>query len=240
MSRRLWGLINSWWLILPFTIYLNWLAFLYVGVTAKHRKWILYGVLYAIPFIFYLFYTLTGQDTSIVNGQPVSLEFEIILSAVWLIGIFSIVHAFSLRKEYLIRLEILKEVKIDELKKEIHQEISLNNPEHSKNIENQDTRTDTNEFVKDLPFKSVSSPVDINNDPEDFLVQLPGVSIILAKKTIQLRESGVYFDSAEEFGQALGIKPHTLEKIKPFIVINPQKDVSTITTSHTKGRRIDI
>ena len=88
MSRRLWGLINSWWLILPFTIYLNWLAFLYVGVTAKHRKWILYGVLYSIPFIFYQFYTLTGQDTSIVNGQPVSLEFEIILSAVWLIGIF--------------------------------------------------------------------------------------------------------------------------------------------------------
>ena len=240
MSRRLWGLINSWWLVLPFTIYLNWLAFLYVGVTAKHRKWILYGVLYAIPFIFYLVYTQTGQNVSIINGQPISLEFEIILTAVWLIGIFSIVHAFLLRKEYLIRLEILKEVKKDKLEKKILQEVSLNNQEHSKNIEKQDMRTDSNEFVKDFPFKPVLSPVDINNDPENLLVELPGVSLILAKKAIQLRESGVYFNSAEDFGHALGLKPHTVEKIKPYIVINPQKDVQTATISQTKGRRIDI
>ncbi len=240
MSRSLWKIINSWWLVFPFTIYLNWVAFLYIGVTARNRKWIIYGVLYAIPFIIYLVYTETGQNTSIRSGEPIDLEYEIILSSVWLIAVFSIVHAFFLRKEYLIRLEILKEVKKDELEKGVLQEISSNNEGQSKNNEEQNMRTDSNDFVTDFSSKSVSSRVDINNDPEDLLIELPGVSAILAKKTVQLRQAGVHFDSAEDFGQALNLKPHTVEKIKPYIVINPQKDVPVATRSQTKGRRIDI
>lgn len=238
MSKRLWELINSWWLIFPFTIYLNWMAFLYIGVTARHRKWIFYGIMYAIPVILYQVFLETSE--------PISLRFEIILSAVWLIGVFSIVHAFFLRKEYLIRLEVLKEVKKDKLKKEIlheydsNENTSLTNQDPSKNTEKQNIATDSNEFNKDFTYKSISSKVDINTDSEDLLMKLPGVSLILAKKAVQLRESGVYFDSAEDFGLALGLKPHIVKKIEPYVVIKPLNNVPTQTTSKTKGRRIDI
>ena len=205
--------------------------YIYIGVTAKHRKWILYGVLYAIPFIFY--------NVFMEKSNPISLRFEIILTSVWLLAFFSMVHAFFLRKEYLIRLEMLKETKKDKFNEILH-DTSLDNQEHPKNIEKPNMKTEATDFIKDFPSKSVSARVDINNDPEDLLIGLPGVNLILAKKAIQLRRSGVYFDSAEDFGEALGLKPHIVEKIKSYIVINPLKDVPVAKTIQSKGRRIDI
>jgi len=243
MSENSWKLINSWWLLLPFGffIYLNWIAFIYIGVSAKHRKWIIYGIIYLIPaLVINIFLAPSGETTVDMSSFT---GFFII--AYYVLGIFSIFHAFYLRKEYLIRLEALNKVKSSEsFKQKIAKEYSLNygiseNPEVSPNItKNQDPLV-SNEFVNDFSSKTVSSLVDINNDPEHSLAELPGVSLILAKKAIQLRESGVYFDSPEDFGFTLGLKPHVVEKIKPVIIINPRKEVQK-PTSQTKGRRIDI
>ena len=80
-----------------------------------------------------------------------------------------------------------------------------------------------------------SSGIDVNNTSEETLTELPGVSLILAKKAVQLRNSGVYFESAEDFGEALGLKPHIIARIKPLIIITPHKEAP----KH-KIRKIDI
>ncbi len=44
-------LAKSWWILLTLPLgFLSWAAFLYVGARVKHRRWILYGILYLIPF----------------------------------------------------------------------------------------------------------------------------------------------------------------------------------------------
>jgi DNA uptake protein ComE-like DNA-binding protein len=236
MSKSSWELINSWWLILPFAflIYLNWIAFAYIGITARHRKWILYGVVYAIPFIV-MSILGTAYHGKIISFNPGQIAFII-----YLMGVISIIHAFYLREEYLVRLKALKYSNNDDkLRKKIAREYGLGNrissdtQEHPTVIKD-DKQVLSDEFVKDFPSKSV----DINNDPEDLLSELPGVSVILAKKIIQLRRSGVYFDSAEDFGEALGLKPHIVEEIKFFIVVNPVGDEIKITKN--KGRIVDI
>lgn len=238
MSKSSRELVNSWWLILPFTfpIYLNWTAFIYIGITARYRKWILYGVVYAIPGILITF--LGSINSSEVNVNSMG----ILVIVMYLMGSVSIIHAFSLREEYFIRSKTLNKQNDDNLRKKIFREyglvdwVSRENQGHSTTI-NDEKKAVSNEFDKNYPTE-VGSQVDINNDPEDLLVEIPGVSVILAKKAIKLRESGVYFDSAEDFCQALGLKPHMVEKIKPFIVINPSGEEETIIKN--KGRILDI
>jgi DNA uptake protein ComE-like DNA-binding protein len=245
MSESSWKLANSWWLLLPFgfPIYLNWIAFIYIGVTARHFKWVLYGIIYLIPALFMnIFMTPTSSGETVVTMNSVQ---GIIILAYYIMGVFSIFHAFYLRKEYLIRSETLNKVKSSEsfrqkIVKEYELEYGISeSPEVSPNITKNQEKPVSNEFVNNFPSNTTSS-VDINKDPEDSLAELPGLNLILAKRAVQLRESGVYFDSAEDFGLALGLKPHIVKKIEPYVVIKPLNDVPTQTTSKTKGRRIDI
>jgi DNA uptake protein ComE-like DNA-binding protein len=242
MSKSSWELINSWWLILPFTfpLYLNWTAFIYVGITARHRKWILYGVIYAIPSMLLTFIGSTANSNEIIDANS---TIGILIIIIYLMGCTSIIHAFSLREEYLIRLKALKNVKNDDkLRKKIAREyglgdrVSSDTQEHSTIIKDEKQAV-SDGSVKDFP-PTVSPLTDINNDPEDLLLELPGINETLAKKIIQLRRSGIYFDSAEDFGESLSLKPHVVERIKPLIVINPSRE--EIKIMKNKGRIVDI
>lgn len=242
MSKSSWDLINSWWLVLPFTIYLNWLAFLYIGITARHRRWMLYGLIYAIPIIsVQIIANMTNVNHKVVSATSL---LGISTTIMFLMGIISIIYAFTLREEYLIRLKALKysNKNDDKLRKKIAREYGLSerifsDSQDSTKIKDEG-QTVSDDFVNDFSSGSVSRRVDINNDSEDLLAELPGVSVILAKKAIELRQSGVYFDSAEDFGEALDLKPHTIEGIKHFIVITPSRDEKKIMKN--KGRIVDI
>lgn len=101
-SGRWWGLLNSWWIILTFTLsFLNWAAFLYIGFTAKYRKWMIWGVIYALPLLFA--FVVAPINTSWVTSVWAFLFI--------FMGVGSIIHAFIVRKEYLIRLDVVKELK---------------------------------------------------------------------------------------------------------------------------------
>ncbi len=101
-SGQWWGVLNSWWILLTFTLsFLNWVSFLYVGFTAKQRKWMIWGVIYALPLL----------SAIIVGGINVSAITGIWVLFFIIMGIASIIHAFIIRKEYLIRLEIVKKLK---------------------------------------------------------------------------------------------------------------------------------
>ncbi|EKF84964.1 helix-hairpin-helix domain-containing protein [Methanobacterium formicicum] len=243
MSRNSWELINSWWIALTFGffVYINWIAFIYIGITAKNRRWILFGVIYLIPAILIQIFAPSAPEQGMIVETNSLLG--IILTLLFVMGIISIIHAFYLRKEYLLRLKTLKEMRDNQFRQQIVEEYESNNANLSKTSKNSPKREESeldSGFVKDLTLKHLPTPIDINNDPEDSLAELPGVSLILAKKAVQLRQSGIYYESAEDFGMALGLKPHIVEKIKPFIIINPLNENQTLTEPEIKGRRIDI
>jgi hypothetical protein len=75
-----------------------WIAFFYIGIRAKQKKWIVWACVYLIPFI-------TGFVIDTSASGP--------LSGIWVLSmlglqIASIVHAFKVRNEYLVHLEALQ------------------------------------------------------------------------------------------------------------------------------------
>jgi hypothetical protein len=97
-----WETLHSLWVGWTFTFGLfNWIAFIYIGLRAKQRKWILWGVLYLVPIAVVIL--LAAADASATLGLPaVLLTFGL--------GVTSIFHAFRVRKEYLVRLAPAKTV----------------------------------------------------------------------------------------------------------------------------------
>lgn len=67
------------------------------------------------------------------------------------------------------------------------------------------------------PATSAKALLDINTASEDQLSGLPSMGIIMAKKAIALRTEAGEFASVDAFGQALGLQPHVMERIRPHI-----------------------
>jgi DNA uptake protein ComE-like DNA-binding protein len=251
MSRDLWEILNSLWIILTFTYFTNWIAFIYIGATTRNRKWIFYGLAYLAPFIITQIVMDFYVDPSMVNENGViSDTFTSIVGYLFMIPwLISIGHAFYVRKEYLLRLESLKriqnteelhfqqrlkemkDVKERDLKRNLRKEYNLDYYESiGSTMENPLDKNINKTISKELP----SLLVDINNDSEEKIAKLPGVGIILAKKAVELRQTSP-FESVEEFGEALDIKPHVLERIRPSVVIGDSR-----IPVQKSGRLVDV
>lgn len=90
-----WRIIQSWWILLTFTFFFNWLAFFYISFRARHIRWTLWGLVYSLPFIL-LVADMYTTDT---------WQYSVIMSGLLLGGLSSIIHGFKVRKEFLLRLE---------------------------------------------------------------------------------------------------------------------------------------
>jgi hypothetical protein len=97
---RRWEILHSLWIGWTLTLGLfNWVAFLYVGYRVWQRKWIIWGLIYLIPFV------------AIITTRPESLPSWLrgLVGVLWMgLWIVSMFHAFKVRKEYLLRLELLR------------------------------------------------------------------------------------------------------------------------------------
>lgn len=51
-------LIKSWWVILSFICFLNGFGFVYIGSRHSNQNWIIEGVIYEIPWFFYIIYLI--------------------------------------------------------------------------------------------------------------------------------------------------------------------------------------
>ncbi len=256
MSRRSWELLHSLWIILTFTYFTNWLAFIYVGLRTRNRRWSLYGVIYLFPFIISQFVVGLYDNSAVTVGKDVVISnpatdvMGYIFMIAWLI---SIVHAFYIRKEYLLRLESLEQVhnaeelyfqrrikevedaKERELRHKINKDYNMDYYESRWPKSSDNSSTDKTSNINKTTFKeSDSLLVDINHDPAEVIAELPGVGIILAKKAVKLRQDS-QFESLEEFGEALGLKPHILEQIKPSVIISDRE-----AKIQRSGRMVDI
>ena len=99
-----WKLMHSAWMGWLFTFgVLNWVAFLFIGLRLKQRKWLVWAGLYLLPLIlFFLPYDLNtalGQNLNAVAGL-----------LVFLAGFASLAHGFAVRKEYLMRMAAVEPI----------------------------------------------------------------------------------------------------------------------------------
>ncbi|HEX3013436.1 MAG TPA: helix-hairpin-helix domain-containing protein [Methanobacterium sp.] len=255
MSRRSWELLHSLWIILTFTYFTNWLAFIYVGLRTRNRRWSLYGVIYILPFALTEIFMSYFINPSMINAEGVVTDsFVNAVSSLFLIPwLISIGHAFYIRKEYLMRLESLEQIhnaeelhfqrrlkemedaKERELRHNVNKEYNMDYYESKWLKSSDNSSNDKKGNVNKTTFKeSTSLLVDINHDPAEVIAKLPGVGIILAKKAVKLRQDS-QFKSLEEFGEVLGLKPHILEQIRHSVVVEVSE-----TKIQKGGRLVDI
>jgi hypothetical protein len=96
---KAWERRHSLWILWTFALgFFSWLAFAYIGIRARHPRWLLWAVLYASPLIFFAVVSVGVSQA----WSDATLNFNVLL------GIVSIVHAFLIRKEYLLRLDLIK------------------------------------------------------------------------------------------------------------------------------------
>jgi DNA uptake protein ComE-like DNA-binding protein len=118
-----WEFKKSLWIIWGFIILLNGIGMYHIGKKVKVKKWRNYGLLY----------TATGWICAIVGSEVKGSFLENIAYTVFFISLIGcIIHSFIIRKECLVRLELIEEQKIEQhevadLRSKIAKEYGMNN-----------------------------------------------------------------------------------------------------------------
>src|SRR5690349_10127891 len=97
-----WRLQHSLWMGWLFTLgLLNWVAFLFIGLRLKQKKWLVFAGVYFLPLaLFFIPYDLTtelGKNLNAITGLSILVA-----------GFASLAHGFAIRKEYLMRMAALE------------------------------------------------------------------------------------------------------------------------------------
>jgi competence protein ComEA len=69
--------------------------------------------------------------------------------------------------------------------------------------------------------RAPSQPIDINTATRDDLIALPGIGPALAERILEDRETNGVFRSVNDLTRIRGIKAKTLEKLAPFLKVEP-------------------
>ena len=79
-------IIKSLWVILSFFAFINGLGFIYMGYMTNNRYWLMEGVVYELPWLLILFFTVLAPDLAsiIYLGLFASvLQLISIIRSVW-------------------------------------------------------------------------------------------------------------------------------------------------------------
>jgi hypothetical protein len=220
-----WELLQSAWVLVPPASVgmLVWAAFLYAGIRARHRPWLVAAAVYFLGFVSALALT---DDSDNWTG--------LIIVALWFVGT---VHAFIVRPEYLIRLDA-----------DLSADAARSSPApRTRRVVPVDATFApfTRPAAPSLSAAPVSStapasapqpsaPVDLNAAPEAAIAALPGIGPILARRAVEVRDARGGFASVDDFADALDLKPHVLERIRPLAFTTP-----LTARPRPMGRRVD-
>jgi len=129
----LWRIVHSWWILLTLIFFLYWSAFFYIAMRVRSKSFAIWGVVYAV--------TCFGGLALISPNEQESWQVNLGVPVLLISWIISIIHAFKVRKEYLLRLEARQLSSLreeNELKHKIEDEygvdfnLNTTEPEHSK------------------------------------------------------------------------------------------------------------
>lgn len=222
---RKWEIQNSIWIIWSFLYVFNFIGFLYIGFKTKTGKWKLIGfvllvICSVIPIGFTDFFN---------NGYMVS-------SISFITYFVGIALSFIYRKEYLIKLDVILNNAKDsnELLRNKIESKYLNKYSKTDTISNKKESENT---YKNIP-KNNTDKININSCSEEELLNLPGINIALAKKTMEYRNTNNGFNSFEQFIDKMEIKPHFAIQLKDLIEVNKLEYKKDITVN--KGRKLDV
>ena len=224
---------NSLWILWTFSIVFYWVAFFYIGIRARYRRWIWWGVIYSIPFALLMVFS---PDSTIGNYLT-----NLAIGA-W---IASIIHGFAVRREYLVRMKVREELLQQEeelLRRKIlgvdGENLLSKVPSPPSPFASSDPASAPERAVSPFPDRHApgdTALIDLNRASEEQIASLPGINLIMAKRAVSLRDARGGFDSLEDFSHALGLKPHIKERIRPMVTVGPKAEDPTPSGAEREG-----
>lgn len=199
----LWERIRySLWIGWTLTIVFNWVGFLWIGFRTRNVRWILWGVLYSVPF--WAFWVIV-EDDELWEAWAGDLTLVGMLFG----GPISVVHAMAIRRAYTAK---------------------------RRRMRGEAPPEDRDERRARRPAPEPARPVEVNSASERELARLPGVGPVLAKRALAERDARP-FQSVEDFGEALELQPHMIERLRPFVRVDdpdPERE-----PARRRGRVVD-
>jgi competence protein ComEA len=98
------------------------------------------------------------------------------------------------------------------------------------------TTTATKPNATGKKLSADDAPLDINRATVEELQRLPGIGPKLAAAIVAAREDKP-FASVDELRRVKGIGPKTLEKVRPFVIIESGRELASYETLHAKAQR---
>lgn len=220
-----WELSNSLWIgwSVFFFGFFTWISFFYAGKRAKRPDWIGWGMIYMIPFLLSM------------SGVFIGLG-AVLMLPTWFAGM---VHAFSIRREYLYRLAAVElseneaELRwLEEMQNEMSEgktakktpgrkagqlfDVPPPPPPPPSQVE---SKTASSGFSEVGSFFRSEPLIDVNNASADVIAALPGFDPTLAQKTVLMRQMSGEFRSPEDFFRALDLTEEQIEKIRHRVTL---------------------
>ena len=224
-----WKMANSWWILLSFFM-LGGIGFIIIGSKTRKKKWKIIGILY-------LFLTW---------GSAAAYEY----AGDWLLSIgvvaytASIIHSFLVRNEYLLRLDAFLNETEALIADEVHsyfapQNVNNNKQAYQQNVVSDlaDTDSETEKAAENsMNPVTPEKIIDISNCSAEELEQLPGITIVAAKKAVAYRTEHGGFSSNEEFYSVVGVdtKPHFIVQIQNKITCGTYSGAAKVNERRTK------
>jgi competence ComEA-like helix-hairpin-helix protein len=189
--------------------FLSFGAFLYTGIRARHRGWVIAGIVYAFVLYTGFLLTVSGEDDGVVSNVGITL---VLLG--W--GV-SLVHAFAIRGRYLERMELLEGGAYDRAEDRLDEREEarrLAREEPARALEMGVGRPDREGFHGGL--------VDLNNAPVGAIEELSGVSRDLAERIVATREKMGEFSSLDDLAHVLDLPVELVDRIRADVVVLPR------------------
>lgn len=234
-----WEWAHSLW-ILWTIVSLGWIAFLYVGIRVRRPLWIVWGIVY------FILYIIGSSGTSTFASIVFLIAFVV-----------PIVNAFRIRKEYLV---LLAQKQAENSRVDTVQNTQPNDRRYEPLKQTQSEKdypraggevkppplpntvaNESSDAQVSLPTSPQEQLIDLNSASEAQLASLPGIGPIIAKRANALREQGRRFASAEDFGEALNITSHNVERLKPLVTVaDSSRETNQGTEKGSSGRIVDF
>jgi DNA uptake protein ComE-like DNA-binding protein len=194
--------------------WLNWTAFLYAGLMAHNRRWLLWSAVYLAVSVASLALIIVRDPSGPADSWDEQLGAWIGLSS-W---VASFVHALAVRRQFLERVEVLDDPALGAAeaklrRRELARRLAAENPARAREL---------GIGRPDVAGAFHGGLIDINHAPADTIDRLPGMNKQLARRIVKVREEINGFSSLEDAGHVLNLPAPLVDRMRSRVLCLPR------------------
>ena len=191
-----WETRQSWFMLLFLTVALYWVPLVYMGLRVLEFRWVIYGLLYALPGALYVLVRASG-----FVGEGAGAGLDYVGRSVGAFWFFALIHTWNARAEFLI---LLAERHYD----------------HEDLLERTRSRLDAASTAGEPEGPAVPAAarrlLDVNRVTETELAMLPGLGPERARQAMRMREDMGDYRSFADFAAKLQLPAAASARLRPM------------------------